>query len=253
VVGQIRTLQVIGIGVGDPQYLTVGAIAALNSTDVFFFIDKPNATGDLAQLRDQLCRQFIVDHPYRIVHADEVERDRGAQQYGAAVADWHERRAELYERLIRDELSADSVGALLVWGDPTLYDGTLRILDRVSARGVVEFEYSVIPGISSVQALTARHQVAMNRIGESVQITTGRRIAQRERIDNTFVMLDAEFVAAEIDDSDLDIYWGAYLGTAEEVLIAGPLGEVSETIRRTRTELRAKHGWIMDTYLLRRR
>jgi precorrin-6A synthase len=50
----------------------------------------------------------------------------------------------------------------------------------------------------------------------------------------------------------MHIYWGAYIGTPDEVLIAGPLAEVAETIRTRRAELREQHGWIMDSYLLRR-
>jgi precorrin-6A synthase len=36
------------------------------------------------------------------------------------------------------------------------------------------------------------------------------------------------------------------------VLVAGPLSEVAETIRTRRAELREQHGWIMDSYLLRK-
>jgi precorrin-6A synthase len=36
------------------------------------------------------------------------------------------------------------------------------------------------------------------------------------------------------------------------VLISGSLGEVAEEITATRAELRERHGWIMDSYLLRR-
>lgn len=35
----------------------------------------------------------------------------------------------------------------------------------------------VIPGISSVQALAARHQVPLNRIGEPLTVLPGRRLA----------------------------------------------------------------------------
>ena len=43
----------------------------------------------------------------------------------------------------------------------------------------------------------------------------------------------------------------AYLGTPDEMLIAGTVGEVGERIARERAEARTRHGWIMDTYLLR--
>ena len=41
----------------------------------------------------------------------------------------------------------------------------------------VEIDYDVIPGITAIQALTARHRIPLNDIGEPVLITTGRRLA----------------------------------------------------------------------------
>ena len=53
-------------------------------------------------------------------------------------------------------------------------------------------------------------------------------------------------------DPDLHIYWGAYLGTPDELLVSGRVGDVAGEIARLRAEARAAKGWIMDTYLLRR-
>ena len=57
----------------------------------------------------------------------------------------------------------------------------------------------------------------------------------------------------DLDGEAWDIFWGAYLGTADQILIQGRLGQVRDEIRRVRHEARVRHGWIMDTYLLRRR
>ena len=54
-------------------------------------------------------------------------------------------------------------------------------------------------------------------------------------------------------DDDIDIYWGAYLGTPDEILLSGRLGELSEQIETARAQARNRKGWIMDTYLLRKR
>ena len=64
-------------------------------------------------------------------------------------------------------------------------------------------------------------------------------------------MLDARaaFGAADGDD---EIYWGAYVGTADEILIAGRVRDVGDRIIAEREAARERHGWIMDTYLLRR-
>jgi len=112
----------------------------------------------------------------------------------------------------------------------------------------------VIPGISSVSALAARHRIGLNRVGRPVQITTGRRLSEGlpEGVDDVVVMLDAHCAFTGIPNDDTVIYWGAYLGTPDEVLVAGPVREVSEQIQAVRAEAQRRKGWIMDTYLLRR-
>ena len=252
----MRTVHLIGIGAGDPDFMTQQAIDALNTVDVFFFVDKGQTKDELLAVRRDICQRFIADNrDYRFVEIPEPARDRQASAYEGAVQDWLDRRAALFERAIADELGADGVGAFLVWGDPTLYDGTIRIIDKLVERGSVDFEWDVIPGISSVQALVARHRLPLNRIGEPIHITTGRRLVggMPDGFDNVVVMLDAGFAASELPDADsIDVYWGAYLGTDSEVLIAGRLAEVAPEIVERKAQLREQKGWIMDTYLLRR-
>jgi precorrin-6A synthase len=251
----VRKVLVIGVGAGDPELITQQAVRALNTVDVFFLIDKGEVKDDLIAIRRGICERFIDSHPYRFVEIPEPPRDRGAAAYEGAVQDWLELRAALFEQAIADELGPEGVGAFLVWGDPTLYDGTIRVIDKLTTRGVVEFEHEVIPGISSVQLLLARHRLPLNRIGESIHITTGRRLAAGlpAEFDNVVVMLDGGFAALEFPGADrTQIYWGAYLGTSDEVLMSGLLSEVGAEIAGRKAELRAEHGWIMDTYLLRR-
>jgi precorrin-6A synthase len=244
---------VIGIGAGDPEHVTAQAVRALNETDVFFVIDK-GAT-DLVAARRAILERFVAGGGYRLVEVPDPPRDRAAAAYGAAVEDWRARRAEVWERVLRDELRPGGVGAFLVWGDPSLYDSTLDVIERVLARGAVAFEYEVIAGISSVHALTARHRIALNRVGGAVQITTGRQLAcggWPDGVDDLVVMLDADCSFRHLEPDGIEIFWGAYLGTPDELLIAGPLAEARDEIARVRARARAKKGWIMDTYLLRR-
>ena len=249
----MRQILVIGIGTGNPDHVTIEAVRALNTVDVVFVLDKGREKADLVALRRTICERYIEDRPYRIVEAQDPERDRAPADYGVAVEDWHAARAALYETMIARELREDGCGAFLVWGDPSLYDSTLRIIDRIVARGRIAFAHRVIPGISSVQVLAARHRIALNRIGAPVQITTGRQIAGglAPDADTTVVMLDGDPTFAHLDP-DLTIYWGAYLGTADEVILSGRLGDVAAEIRALRAAARARHGWIMDTYLLRK-
>jgi precorrin-6A synthase len=246
-----RTLLVIGIGAGDPDQLTVQAIKAIDEAGVFFVVDKGAEKSSLVQLRTEILRRHKHGE-HRIVEIPDPPRDRGAAAYARAVEDWHDARAALFADAVERELAPDGTGAFLVWGDPALYDSTLRVIERMLAR--IEFDYRVVPGITSVQTLTAAHRIPLNRIGEPIHITTGRRLAAGfpDDLDAVVVMLDAALACEQFTDSDVEIFWGAYLGTPEQVLMHGRLVDVAHDIARTKRELRDKHGWIMDTYLLRR-
>ncbi|MBA1200308.1 precorrin-6A synthase (deacetylating) [Pseudomonas capeferrum] len=247
----MKQVLLIGIGPGDPRQVTYEAVEAMRRVSVFFLLDKGQAKDELVQLRKAMLERYLEAGSYRLVQVEDPYRDGQAADYVDAVRDWHERRATLYARLLRDELGPAQVGAFLLWGEPGLYDSTLRILERVRQQGV-SLQLEVIPGISSVQALAARHRIPLNRVGEPLTVLPGRRLAEQGRIDNLVVMLDGQCAFTELTDPDLLIYWGAYLGTVDEILIAGPLHAVREQILQAREEGRRRKGWIMDTYLLRR-
>lgn len=249
----MKQILVIGIGAGDPDYVTIQAVKALNRVDVFFVLDKGEVKQDLVDVRQEILDRH-VEGDYRVIEARDPDRDRTTPAYAEAVQDWRRRRADVCEELIRDELGPDETGAFLVWGDPALYDSTLAIVEDILTRGAVDFDYAVVPGITSVQALAARHRTGLNRVGKPVQITTGRRLAAglADDVDDVVVMLDAHNSFDAVADQDVDIYWGAYIGTPDELLISGPVREVGERIKAVRAEARERKGWIMDTYLLRR-
>lgn len=250
----MRKIYVIGIGSGDPDQLTLQAVKALKAADAFFILDKGEEKSDLIRLRRDILDAHVPDRSYRLVEARDPDRDRVTPQYAPAVEDWRRRRADLFERFIAEDLGDDECGAFLVWGDPSLYDSTLGSLEEVIRRGGVAFDHEVVPGISSVSALLARHRTGLNRVARPVQITTGRRLAEGwpDGVDDVVVMLDARQAFTRYLDQDLFIYWGAYVGTADEILVSGRLAEVSDRIEELRAQARARKGWIMDTYLLRR-
>jgi precorrin-6A synthase len=250
----MRKVLIIGIGAGNPEYVTVQAINALNQVDVLFIPDKGTEKEDLARLRLEICDRYIKDRTYSLVSFKTPERSRDDSDYKLSVRDWHSRIEQDYEKLLMEELGEGECGAFLVWGDPTLYDSTLRIIETIKSKGTIAIEYDVIPGITSVQALAARHRIALNRIGESVHITTGRKLAEGfpNNADSVVVMLDGEQAFKVIDSKDLDIYWGAYIGMKDEILVSGQLSDVAHDIEAVRAQARREKGWIMDTYLLRK-
>ena len=250
----MRRLLIIGIGAGDPEQVTAQAIRALNLADVFFVVDKGDVKKDLMMARQEICERYIENGSYRIVGIPEPERDRTAPAYRQAVEQWRGERAGIWTRVIEDELPDGGCGALLVWGDPALYDSTLAIVEQVIAASAMEIEYEVIPGISSVQALAASHRVSLTQVGKPLHVTTGRKLADDgmpHGSDDVVVMLDASCSFTHVEPG-AEIYWGAYLGTPDEILMSGTVGEVGDRIQAVRSEARARKGWIMDTYLLRR-
>jgi precorrin-6A synthase len=238
---------VIGIGAGNPDYLTVQAIDALNRVDVFFIPDKGEEKSALRHLRERILDRFVEGRSYQTVAVDIPKRRQAGGDYRGAVDDWHAALTANYERLFDLNLATGKVGGFLVWGDPMLYDSTLRLMERL------DVDVEVVPGITAVQALAARHGIALNRIGEPVLLTTGRKamLGLPEGVDSV-ILLDGDQAFAHVP-GDYDIFWGAYLGTKDEILISGRLSDVKCEIEKVRAEARTAHGWIMDTYLLRAR
>jgi precorrin-6A synthase len=250
----MRKVFIIGIGAGDPDYVTIQAINALNEVDVFFIPDKGAEKQALQRLRLDICERYIKDGNYRLADFKTPERSKDPSDYRKNVEEWHARIEHGYEKLLMEELDDGECGAFLVWGDPTLYDSTLRIIEKIKSKGGFALEYEVIPGISSVQALAAKHRIALNRIGEAIHITTGRKLAEGfpDNAGSVIVLLDGEQAFKKIDSTDVDIYWGAYIGTPDEILVSGRLSEVMNDIESVRAAARRDNGWIMDAYLLRK-
>lgn len=248
----VDRLRIVGIGCGHPDQLTVEAVDALRAAD-FAIAARKWADDPLLA-----ARQEIVDRHapgLEIVEVDDPERDRsvsstGTQdEYEGVVADWHEARAARYEDVLA---TRDGNAVLLVWGDPAFYDSTIRIVEHILDRGDLAFSWDVVPGISALQLLAARHRIVLHEVGQPILVTTGRRL--REAIDagaeNILVMLSASVDLTGLDD--WHIWWGANLGTDTEYLITGTAAEAAAGITAARERVKAESGWVMDVYLLRR-
>lgn len=244
------TLSLIGIGSGDPEHLTLAAIRALNEADLVLIPRKGEAKSDLAELRRSICAQVLTNPRTRVAEFDLPARDTGRADYLQGVEEWHEAVAASWSGAIAAQGGAGHV-ALLVWGDPSLFDSSLRIARRLSPPPTIR----VVPGITSLQALCAAHAMSLNEIGEPFLVTTGRRLREGgwpPGVGTIAVMLDAGLAFRALDPAGLDIWWGAYLGMPEEIVLSGPLAETGPAIEAARREARARHGWIMDVYILRR-
>ena len=200
-----RKVMIIGIGAGNPDFVTIQAIDAMNRVDVFFIPDKGIEKADLSRVRRSIIDRYVRDRSVRTVEYRVPSRRQESNNYEGAVSAWHAEIGETYGRLILEELGESEIGAFLVWGDPTLYDSTLRILEHLRAKGGFELDYDVIPGISSVQALAAQHRIAINEIGRSVLITNGRLLAEGfpNNVDSVVVLAECGQSAARAPTATL--------------------------------------------------
>lgn len=241
-------LTLVGIGTGNPEHLTLQAVRAINAQDLILIPRKGEGKADLAELRREILAEVLSNPATKVVEFDLPVRDEATVDYQQRVHDWHDAIARAWVAAMGG--AAGRVG-LLVWGDPSLYDSTLRIAERLEPAPQIE----VVPGITSLQALTAAHGIPVNDIGAPFVVTTGRQLRDHgwpEGTRRVAVMLDGACAFQELDAEGVHIWWGGYVGMAEQIICAGPLADVSDEIIRMRAEARSAHGWIMDIYLLAR-
>lgn len=250
----MRELVLIGVGAGDPDWVTLAAVRAIEEIDVLFVVVKEREYDDLVEARRALVARHRT-RPLPVVELVDPPRPwQSVPDYPAAVAAWRTHRLETWGEAVAEHLGEGQSGGLLVWGDPSLYESTLAIVEQLVASASQEISHRVIPGVSSVLALAAAHKVPLNRQGRAVQISPARLLASGmpPGVDDVVVMLDGKQTFASIDPTGLDIYWGAYLGTPEQLLVSGALADVRDEILRVRADAAARLGWVFDTYLLRR-
>lgn len=248
------TLSLVGIGSGNPRHVTLQAVDVLNSCDLILIPRKGAGKDDLAQARREICANVLRPDGPVLREFDLPVRDAANPDYHAGVQDWHDAIAEVWQSQIEQGLPLGGQVGFLVWGDPSLYDSTLRIADRLSAR--TQITVQVVPGITSVQTLTAGHGIPLNTVGNPVTLTTGRQLRDHgwpDGAETLVVMLDGACAFQTLPGQDYDIWWSAYAGMEQEIRRSGPLDRVGDDIIATRAEARADHGWIMDIYLLRKR
>src|ERR1700759_3127075 len=198
------TLSLIGIGCGDPEQLTLAAVRAINAADLVLIPRKGEDKTDLAELRREICARGLTNAATRVLEFDLPVRDVGRDD------DWHDEGAEAWVKEIAGHLGGEGRVALLIWGDPSLYDSSLRIAGRLKPEPAIE----VIPGVTAIQALCAAHKIPLNEIGKPFLVTTGRQLRDKgwpAGVETVVVMPDGGTAFQSLEAKGLQIWWGAYL------------------------------------------
>lgn len=238
-------IQIIGIGMGLSQ-ITDEAAGALRQCDYIIAASKREDDGLLA-LRREVCHAYdlplvVVPDPER----DRVAVDSTTAAYEGSVQDWHSARVAAYREVIATHAGRPG---FLVWGDPALYDSTIRIVREL------DDDYTVIAGISAPQLLAARHRIVLHEVGQPILITTQRRLrdAIADGAENIVVMLTSGYDLDEDSElADWQVWWGANLGTPSERLAHGTVEQLGRLPHALREEAKADAGWVMDLFLIRK-
>ncbi|MEG8054154.1 SAM-dependent methyltransferase [Sphingomonas aerolata] len=165
-------ISLIGIGTGNPDHVTRAAVTAMNAADLILLPRKGAGKSDLVDLRRTICTALLTG-PAKVVEFDLPERDADAP-YRAAVDAWHDEIAAVWAAQIAEHLPGGG-------GSRSSSGGTRRSTTAACgspsgyARGR-SIGVSVVPGITSLQALTAAHAIPLNTLAAPVTITTGRRL-----------------------------------------------------------------------------
>lgn len=167
----METLLLIGIGTGNPDHVTRQGAEAIARADLILIPRKGAGKTDLAGVRETII-ETVTDTPPPVAYFD-VPTRRDDDGYLKGVDAWHDAIAECWRAAMSSYPEAKTV-ALLIWGDPSLYDSSLRIASRLVPAPLTK----VIPGITALQALTAAHAIPVNEIGAPFVVTTGRQLRE---------------------------------------------------------------------------
>lgn len=238
-----RKVFVIGLGPGGFGQLTLDAVEAMNSVDVFLVADGAEDQPDLVWRRSELIRRNVKHNHQVFTVLDPGRRHDGGLDETMLATYW---------QILNGQGEGATIG-FLAWGDPGIFDSALRVVDAL--RGKLTLDVTVIPGVSAPQVLAAAHQITLNGADGGVYLTTGRRLLRvyQPELGDVVVLDDAGFACRGLAEKfpAIELFWGAYLGTPEQVLANGALGEVLPDLLKLREQLREHHGWLQETYLLR--
>ena len=254
----MRELLVIGMGPGHPDQITVQAVQALNRVDVFFRIDKGDAKSGLNAAREEILRRHVSGAGYRVVDIPEPPRDRSPDLTAAGYRDAVRRLARGPRRAHRggDRGRARGgrrrrvpglgrpVGLRLDAADHRPAAGPGR--GRLRVHGHPRGDQRAGAGGGASGAAEPGRRADLHHAGPPDRRRAARGAGQRRR----HARLGVHRGGVRRPGADRVLgRLPQHGGRDADQRTAGRGGRPDH---RDRAELRARHGWIMDTYLLRR-
>ncbi len=243
----LKKLYLLGIGPGDPKYLTQEAKELIERLSLFLVPQKVGAKEELTEKRTSLLKRIKGSTHYEIIYLPFPEREKGSN-YRESVKEWRLKKAQILKNALL-KIDTEEAG-FLIWGDPTIYDGHIDILKIIESELTIEWE--VIPGLSSFQVLAAKGKLSLTELSTPLSFHTPRTLRKLKHIEHPVVVFLDNYETFNLFKKEpLQILWGAYVGTEDEVYVKGPLIDKAEEIKKARKNYKEKKGYLMEIYLLK--
>ncbi|WP_430912785.1 precorrin-2 C(20)-methyltransferase [Methylobacterium sp. sgz302541] len=140
------TLYGVGMGPGEPDYLTVRAVRVLERAPVLVHFCKKGRRGNARTIADAILRDPAREFPLVYPYTTELPPDH--PDYVSALAAFYEDAAAS----LADHLGAGRDVAILSEGDPFFYGSFMHLWRRLKDRFPVE----VVPGVTGMSGCWTR-------------------------------------------------------------------------------------------------
>jgi len=146
----------VGVGPGDPELVTLKAIKTIQAADILCYI--ANSTGQ------SMAREIVVNHILKnqqeLPIVVQMEKDR-------------EKINLVYDRTAQEltvHLQAGKKVAMLCQGDPLFFGSFIYVYERLANN----FDCEVVPGVTSISAVSAAVKMPLSYLSDRVAIVSAR-------------------------------------------------------------------------------
>ncbi|MEU6175342.1 precorrin-2 C(20)-methyltransferase [Streptantibioticus parmotrematis] len=136
----------VGLGPGDPSLMTLRAVEAIAAADVVAYHSARHGRSIARSIAERHLRADHIEEP--LVYPVTTETTDHPGGYAGAMEEFYEQAAAR----LAAHLEAGRSVAVLAEGDPLFYGSYMHMHKRLAGR----YEAEVIPGVTSVQAASAR-------------------------------------------------------------------------------------------------
>lgn len=160
----------VGMGTGNTEHITMEGIKILKKSDLILLPKKNSKKEELFDIRKKICMSIIKNKS--LIKEYKIPERLKSSSYYNSVSIWHKKISQNIMEIISEFEKKNLNLTFLIWGDSSLYDSTLRMISKMN----INYELKIIPGVSSIQALTSAHLISLNEIGESVSYYNWQKV-----------------------------------------------------------------------------